>query len=138
MLKYLKKAQEEMKKAKVYYKAKLQSTLEKVCEKALKEAGIMVDWCDGFWHAKENFLTYNEIENLSDEEYEAFGKNYEWCNKVIEQQLLNVEVELYNEFFEIDEFSEFSVKLMSTGEILIEAKIDKTEFEIIYELKRVK
>lgn len=138
MMKNLKKAQEEMKKAKVYYRAKLQSTLEKACEKNLREVGIAADWCSGFWHAKENFLTYSEIENLSVEEYEAFGKNYEWCNKVIEQQLPNVEIKLYQDFSEIDEYSEFSIRLMSTGEILIEAKIDKTEFEIIYELKRAK
>lgn len=138
MLKELKKAQEEMKKARVYYRAKLQQTLEKTCEKALREVGIMADMLSGFWHAKENFLTYSEIENLSDEEYEAFGKNYEWCNKVIEQQLPNVEIKLYQDFSEIDEYSEFSIRLMSTGEILIEAKIDKIDFEIIFEVKRLK
>ena len=92
MMKNLTNARDEMKKARIYYRAKLQQTLEKICQKSLREAGIVADWGSGFWYATESFLTYSEIENLSDEEYEAFGKNYEQFNKIIESELSRVEI----------------------------------------------
>lgn len=138
MLKDLKRIQEEMKKARVRYAAKLQNTVEKVVVNTLEENGFMIDRFGGFWFPKENFYTDKEIEDMPELAYEVFGKYCEISNQEIKQKLELIEVKLYNRFFEFDEFSQFTVKLMNTGEIYISAIVDKKEIEIVFEVKRLK
>ena len=138
MMKNLTNARDEMKKARVRYYAKLQNTIEKVVADTLEKNGFMIDRFGGFWLTDTNFYTDKEIEDMPELVYEIFGKYCEISNQEIKQKLELIEVELYNKFFEFDEFSEFSVKLMNTGEIYISAIVDKKEIEIVFEVKRIK
>lgn len=138
MLKDLTNARDEMKKARVRYYAKLQNTIEKVVADTLEKNGFTIDRLGGFWITDINFYTDKEIEDMPELAYEVFGKYCEISNQEIKQELELIEVKLYNEFFEFDEFSQFTVKLMNTGEIYISATVDKKEIEIVFEVKRMK
>ena len=138
MMKNLTNARDEMRKARVRYIVKLQNTVEKVVADTLEKNGFTIDRLGGFWITNVNFYTDKEIEDMPELVYEIFGKYCEISNQEIKQKLELIEVELYNKFFEFDEFSEFSVKLMNTGEIYISAIVDKKEIEIVFEVKRIK
>lgn len=138
MLTNLTNARDEMRKARVRYAVKLQNTVEKVVADTLEENGFTIDRLGGFWITNINFYTDKEIEDMPELTYEVFGKYCEISNQEIKQKLELIEVKLYNRFFEFDEFSEFSVKLMNTGEIYISAIVDKKEIEIVFEVKRIK
>lgn len=138
MLTNLTNARDEMRKARVRYAVKLQNTVEKVVADTLEENGFTIDRLGGFWITNVNFYTDKEIEDMPELTYEVFGKYCEISNQEIKQKLELIEVKLYNRFFEFDEFSEFSVKLMNTGEIYISAIVDKKEIEIVFEVKRIK
>lgn len=138
MLTNLTNARDEMRKARVRYAVKLQNTVEKVVADTLEENGFTIDRLGGFWIINVNFYTDKEIEDMPELTYEVFGKYCEISNQEIKQKLELIEVKLYNRFFEFDEFSEFSVKLMNTGEIYISAIVDKKEIEIVFEVKRIK
>jgi len=138
MMKNLTNARDEMRKARVRYAVELQNTVEKIVADTLEKNGFTIDRLGGFWIINVNFYTDKEIEDMPELAYEVFGKYCEIFNQEIKQKLELVEVKLYNEFFEFDEFSQFAVKLMNTGEIYISAIVDKKEIEIVFEVKRMK
>jgi len=137
-MKNLTNARDEMRKARVRYAVELQNTVEKIVADTLEKNGFTIDRLGGFWIINVNFYTDKEIEDMPELAYEVFGKYCEIFNQEIKQKLELVEVKLYNEFFEFDEFSQFAVKLMNTGEIYISAIVDKKEIEIVFEVKRMK
>lgn len=138
MMTNLTNARDEMRKARVRYSVELQNTVEKVVADTLEENGFTIDRLGGFWITNVNFYTDKEIEDMPELAYEVFGKYCEISNQEIKQKLELIEVKLYNEFFEFDEFSQFTAKLMNTGEIYISAIVDKKEIEIVFEVKRMK